>query len=72
MAAPHLGGEGVGESNVFAQKSCGGAAPRNSTRFSQGQHSQDIQLQDRFFFSEGTSCFAVISQAIFRDGALKT
>lgn len=54
------------------RKAAGAQPPHNLTCFSQGQHSKDIQLQDRFFFSEEASCLAVISQAIFSDGALKT
>lgn len=69
---PHLWGERVEWSSVFAEKSCRCSASHNFTCFSQGQHSKDIQLQDSFFFSEETSCLAVIFRAIFSDGALKT
>ena len=60
------------DEGVFAEKSCRCSASRNFTGFSQGQHSKDIRLQDGFFLLEETLCLAVISQAIFSDGAFKT
>lgn len=57
---------------MFAEKSCGAQPPIISHAFLKDDTAKTFPLQDGFFFSEETSCVAVISQAIFSDGALKT